>query len=240
MEISDFIKKNYSEKSYGKYLLYLEFENFFRNLDISKELNIGLLGGSRNQPEVQILNNLGFELKITTLGIEDDDDYYLDLNKTYEKIDHEFDLIICTQVLEHIWNHKSFFENIANTIRKQGLVYLDCPKSNKTHMEPNYYSSGFTSKYLSKNLENVGLNTLHEGEVGSEVLYKSIHMTQSWYSKRDIENRYRFNSKNFFFRLKHLLKLSNLGQYLVLNRNLDRDTSNFKTMSYVVAKKETL
>ena len=238
MEIVDFIKKNYSTKSYGKYLLYLEFGNYFKNLEMKKELSVGLLGGSSNQPEIEILDFLGFKLKITTLGIENDDDYFLDLNEINENIDYEFDLVVCTQVLEHIWNHESFFKNVSKVTKNGGLLYLDCPKSNKTHMEPSFYSSGFTSKYLTKNLEINDFVILKEGEVGSEVLYKSIHMTQSWYSVSDIQNRYRFNSKNLFYKFRHLMKLSNLGQYLVLKRNLDRNSSNFKTMSYVFAKKE--
>ena len=43
---------------------------------------------------------------------------------------------------------------------------------------------------------------------------------------------------NLLYKIKHLIKLSNLGTYLVLKRNLDRDSSNFKTMSYVIAKKK--
>ena len=180
MEIVDFIKKNYSTKSYGKYLLYLEFGNYFKNLEMKKELSVGLLGGSSNQPEIEILDFLGFKLKITTLGIENDDDCFLDLNEINENIDYEFDLVVCTQVLEHVWNHKSFFKNVSKVTKNGGLLYLDCPKSNKTHMEPSFYSSGFTSKYLVKNLETNDFVILKDGEVGSEVLYKSIHMTQSW------------------------------------------------------------
>ncbi len=234
---NNFIEENFSNHSYGKYLLYLEFENFFINTRLSDTLEVGVVGGTHNQAEIQILKNLGFNLSTTTLGIEGND-IFLDLNDISTNIEKKFDLIICTQVLEHIWNHNSFFVNIANLMKKQGILYLNCPKSNKAHMEPVYYSSGFTSSYLSQNCKNNSLAVIKDGEVGSEVLYKSIHITQSWYKKNDIESRYRFNKKNLLYKIKHLIKLSNLGTYLVLKRNLDRDSSNFKTMSYVIAKKK--
>ena len=44
--------------------------------------------------------------------------------------------------------------------------------------------------------------------------------------------------ENFFINTRLLIKLSNLRTYLVLKRNLDRDSSNFQTMSYVIAKKK--
>tara|TARA_A100001011_G_C14322541_1_gene851627 strand:+ start:14110 stop:14826 length:717 start_codon:yes stop_codon:yes gene_type:complete len=236
MEIKNFIETNYSDKSHGKYLLYIEFEKFFKSTNLTKEVNVGVLGGSHDQPELDILKNLGYVLNTKTLGIENNNEYF-DLNIHNKNEIKNFDIIICTQVLEHIWNHDAFFSNISDLAKKGCILYLDCPKSNKAHMEPHYYSSGFTSKYLSKNLKNKGFEILVENEVGSEVLYKSIHITQSWYSKNDIESRYRFNKNNYFFKIKHLIKLSNLGQYLVLKRNLDRETSNFKTMSFVIAKK---
>tara|TARA_B100000674_G_scaffold447494_1_gene415173 strand:+ start:24 stop:317 length:294 start_codon:yes stop_codon:yes gene_type:complete len=94
------------------------------------------------------------------------------------------------------------------------------------------------NNFIEENFSNHSLAVIKDGEVGSEVLYKSIHITQSWYKKNDIESRYRFNKNNLLYKIKHLIKLSNLGTYLVLKRNLDRDSSNFKTMSYVIAKKK--
>ena len=56
------------------------------------------------------MTKLGFNLNITTFGIEDTDDVF-DLNQT-NKIDNieSFDLILCGQVLEHVWNIQSFVE----------------------------------------------------------------------------------------------------------------------------------
>lgn len=65
--------------------------------------------------------------------------------------------------------------------------------------------------------------------------YESIHMTQSWYNKENVENRYRFNENKLFYKIKHLIKLSNLGQFLILKRNTNRQSEEFMTQSYVFA-----
>jgi len=55
---------------------------------------------------------MGYSTDVTTFGIENQDEY-LDLNIINDiKFDKFFHLIICTQVIEHIWNQSTFFENI--------------------------------------------------------------------------------------------------------------------------------
>jgi len=83
----------------------------------------------------------------------------------------------------------------------------------------------------------MNFDILKSGEFGGEVLYKSIHLTQSWFNKKDTLKRYRFNSEKLFYKIKHLSKLSNLGQYLVLKRNNNSDKEEYMTESYVFARK---
>lgn len=236
-DIEDFLDKDVSDLSYGKYLLLKNFYISLKEYQLPENLKIAVIGGSSDQPEIKILNLMGYNTEVTTFGIEDEDEF-LDLN-IKNKLEHHnfFHMIICTQVLEHIWNHSYFFENIDMISKSNSILYIDCPKSNKVHMSPVYYSSGFTASYLVKNLNIKNYEILKSGEFGGEVLYKSIHVTQSWYNKQDVLSRYRFNKRNLFYIIRHLSKLSNLGQYLVLKRNNNRDTEEFMTQSYVFAKK---
>jgi hypothetical protein len=235
--IEKYIENNLSHLSYGKYLLLKNFYKIILDYRLPNQLKIAVIGGGENQAEIEILKQLGFQTEVTTFGIEDED-IFLDLNK-FEPIPTNlfFDLVICTQVLEHIWNHENFFNNLQLISHPKSILYLNCPKSNKVHMAPIFYSSGFTASYLEKNLENKNFNILHSGELGGEIHYKSIHITQSWYSKNDIENGYRFNKNKLFYKIKHLFKLSNLGQFLVLKRNNNRQTEEFMTQSYAFAKR---
>ncbi len=106
------------------------------------------------------------------------------------------------------------------------------------HGSPEYFSAGYTKEFLIKNLENRGLNTLEAGEVGTERYYKSIHLLQAWYTKKEVEAGYRFKEKSLIYKVKHLMKLYNLGHYLSLSRASNHsDDSAFMTNSYIFAKK---
>ena len=236
-DIENFLDKDFSDLNYGRYLLLKNFYLSIKEFQLPKDLRIAVVGGDNDQIEILILNKMGYITDVTTFGIENQDEFFDPNIINNTKPDNFFHLIICTQVIEHIWNHNSFFENIRLISKPETLFYIDCPKSNKVHMSPAYYSSGFTASYLVNNLKMMDFEILKSGEFGGEVLYKTIHLTQSWYNKKDILRRYRFNNRNIFHKIKHLSKLSNLGQYLVLKRNNNRDSEEYMTESYVFARK---
>ena len=229
------MEENYE---YGRHLLLESFKLFIEKYDLPVKLNVSLVGGSDEEPELAVLKELGYEINLTKYGIE----YYeifCDLNKNndIEKID--VDLLICANVLEHIWNVENFFENINNLSNEDTLVYINCPKSNMEHGSPEYYSAGYAKEFLIKNLEFKGFSILEAGEVGTERYYKSIHLLQAWYTKKEVEAKYRFKENSMSYKLKHLMKLYNLGHYLSLSRaSNDSHDSAFMTNSYVFAKKQ--
>ena len=66
---------------------------------------IAVVGGARNEPELLIFQNkIGLELH--SFGIDSKTGIskfnYLDLNVAQDKPDLQFDLILCSQVLEHV------------------------------------------------------------------------------------------------------------------------------------------
>ncbi len=138
------MEENYE---YGRHLLLESFKLFIEKYDLPVKLNVSLVGGSDEEPELAALKELGYEINLTKYGIE----YYeifCDLNKNndIEKID--VDLLICANVLEHIWNVENFFENINNLSNEDTLVYINCPKSNMEHGSPEYYSAGYAKEFL--------------------------------------------------------------------------------------------
>jgi hypothetical protein len=162
-----------SNYEYGRHLLLLSFKTFLEKLDLPKILNVSIVGGSNNEPELEVLKNLGYEINLTKYGIDDYDTFF-DLNKKNDIKKIDIDLLICCNVLEHIWNIENFFDNIINLSQKNTLIYINCPKSNMEHGSPEYFSPGYAKEFLIKNLENKGLDILEAGEVGTERFYKSI------------------------------------------------------------------
>lgn len=68
---------------------------------------------------------MGFKTDTYTFGIEDYDDYYLDLNLNNNEFPEKiFDLVICAQVLEHIWNAVSFTDNICKVMTEDIYAFI--------------------------------------------------------------------------------------------------------------------
>ena len=116
-----------SNYEYGRHLLLLSFKTFLEKSDLPKILNVSIVGGSSEEPELEVLKNLGYEINLTKYGIDDYDTFF-DLNKKNDVKKIDIDLLICCNVLEHIWNIENFFNNIINLSQKNTLIYINCPK----------------------------------------------------------------------------------------------------------------
>ena len=222
--------------NYGRILLLEKFDNFCSKQNFPKTISIAIVGGSRDDPELEIINKYTNIEKITVFGIDTQSDEYFDLNRRNENKEYtNFDFILCSQVIEHIWNMNEFYLNLKSLCDIKTILHINCPKSNMEHGSPDYFSSGYSVKFLEKNLEEINFKILESGEVGSEVYYKSIHLLQDWLTEEEVLNQYKFKSKSLRFKLKHFSKLFNIGSYLVLKRNNNRKTSNFMTEAFVFA-----
>tara|TARA_B100000427_G_C15513654_1_gene597267 strand:+ start:430 stop:1125 length:696 start_codon:yes stop_codon:yes gene_type:complete len=223
--------------NYGRKLLLQEFDDFCSIQKFPSSVSVAIIGGSRDDPEVEIIKKYSNIENITVFGIDPDSDEYLDLNmRNNNKKYDEFDFILCSHVLEHIWNIEEFYLNIKSLCDDKTILFLSCPKSNMEHGSPEYYSSGYSVGFLKKNLDSINFKILKSGEVGSEVYYKSIHLLQDWLTEDEVINQYKFKSSSLRFKIKHFSKLFNIGSYLVLKRNSNRKTSNFMTDSFVFAR----
>jgi SAM-dependent methyltransferase len=152
------------------------------SIGLDSSLNIGVIGGSLADIEAQWLLTHYPKSTFQVLGIENFD-IYLDLNDSILQ-DYNFDLILVSQVLEHIWNHKTFFDQLLLSVRDGGLIWVGCPASNKVHASPDYFSAGFTSQYLANNFESRGARTLSSGGFGSKRLYMATHLLPGWLTPR--------------------------------------------------------
>ena len=67
--------------------------------------------------------------------------------------DNYFDLAICCQVLEHVWNISQAIHNISRLVKISGHVWINVPSSNMKHASPHYYSAGYQSEMIAKLFE---------------------------------------------------------------------------------------
>jgi SAM-dependent methyltransferase len=150
--------------------------------EFGSTLKVAILGGGPDEPEILALERLGFFPEVTVFGIDENNEY-LDMNQIFkEKFDIDFDLILCSQVLEHIWCHENAFRNILHIMPSGSHVWLGCPTSNRAHAGPDYFyfSAGFTRTFLVNNLEHLGLSVIASGQLGTARFYRATHTMPVW------------------------------------------------------------
>lgn len=152
---------------------------------------VAIVGGSVDEPEWK---SLGLEQsQLTLFNLEStgfEREFVLDLN-TESPAPMTFDLVICNQVLEHVWNHKSFFQNLGSLVSVRGLLWVSVPGSNFEHGSPDYFSAGFTDEYLAKNFEAAGLTVATRGAIASRRCYIARHTFGYWISAMEARRPFR-------------------------------------------------
>lgn len=147
-----------------------------------KSLRVAVVGGYYTDPEIRALQKSGFSLDLHYFGVDSNSKFF-DLNFVNEESSDKFDLVLCSQVLEHVWNHENAFLNLKMLLKVGGLLWISCPYSNRAHGLPDFYSAGFTSEFLRKNLESKGMQIIFSHEIGSKRLYQALHSMPVWLSK---------------------------------------------------------
>jgi hypothetical protein len=144
---------------------------------------VAIVGGSSKDPEVAAINSVFSECEFDYLGIDNygNEEVWVafDLNKK-NKVEKKYDLVVCCQVLEHVWNMNEAFTNLSNLITSGGLIWVNCPSSNIAHGSPDYYSAGYTPEYLERNMFQHGVTCVTSGSIGSKRYYFATHMFRLW------------------------------------------------------------
>ena len=209
------------------------------NLTPSK-ISIAVVGGIKDEPELEIFQQLGFNYEVSYFGISGDD-HYLDLNKKNQinsKFLKSFDLVICCQVLEHIWNMQMAVEGLVSLVKKDGLLWVNVPASNHKHASPEYFSAGYQPELIKNLLCAHHFETLLAGDIGSKRLYFMTHKQQFWPTY--LEHRFPFfrgiQSRAHLFPLKFLKHLVKNFQALFWSPKFVHN-SQFSTETYYLGKK---
>lgn len=165
-----------------RYLVTREFTRWFLGLD-SKPINIAVVGGTSQDPEVIEIKRNTPSVNINYYGIENP---FSDINFTYLNLNNsshtlkKYDLVLCSQVLEHVWNIENTFEVLTSMVTKNGFLWLNCPASNMAHGSPAYFSAGYTADFVAENFKIRGFTILESRHYGSKRFYFMTHALRFW------------------------------------------------------------
>lgn len=157
------------------------FQTLIEN-GIESVQTIAIVGGSLDEPELQALDLR--DKKIDVLGVENSD-YLLDLNERNWIPNRQFDLVLCSQVLEHVWRPETALRNLAALVNPGGLLWIACPASNFRHGSPEFFSAGYAPELITRNLESLGLETIASSQVASRRNYIARHRFLLWLSESE-------------------------------------------------------
>lgn len=158
-------------------------EPVFRTLFAENDnvIEVAVVGGTNRDPEVEMLKRIGINFKLSIFNVAGNYDFYFDLNKPLIPNKKQYDLVLCSQVLEHLYDTNIAIGNLTSLTKKGGFLYVNCPFSNRKHEDhiSSFYSSGYSSKYLSMNICK-DYEVLVCEDIGNERVYKQIHNFQFW------------------------------------------------------------
>ncbi len=96
---------------------------------------IGLQTGSWNQENIDIISDI---IKIP-------------------EPDSSFDVILCTEVIEHVPDPIRALEELARLLKAGGIIILTAPFISMTHFSPFYFCTGFNKYFYIEHFKRLGL-----------------------------------------------------------------------------------
>lgn len=236
------ISKKICPGNFGRMLVLSKFiDNVMNIFPFESTIRVAVVGGYQIEPEIRALKQLGFRVESTIFGIEGNMTP-MDLNvagSLVEKSTRNFDLILCSQVWEHIWNHEAALDHLMSIMDQGTYLWITAPTSNRAHGSPLYFCAGFTAEYFVNNLSRVGLKINSYGQLGTRRNYLATHVLPAWLSIKGHRNPpfYAFSESKPIHRV--LLSIRYFSKTIVLLFTSKKVTSDskFATESWVMAKK---
>ena len=150
-------------------------------LTLESILDVAIVGGSLNDHEVYFVREKFPNAKFQVLGIEDNQ-VFLDLNEL-GSIDREFDLVLVTNVIEHVYHHENFAKNLLRLLKHDGTLWCCFPYNDMYHGSPDYFSSGFHPSYVARLFERNGGFAQKSKIISSRRGLLFTHLLQDWPSE---------------------------------------------------------
>lgn len=181
------------EQRYKKYCTHLEYvSQDFAQYDGSGD-GKGLQMKSFNARNVDIISD------ITSIPVPDE----------------SFDVVLCTEVIEHIPNPLLAFKEFSRILKPNGILLLTAPFCSISHYTPYYYATGFSPYYYQVHLPEYNFEIVEISANGNYFLY----LYQELMRLPSIAHKYTDIKINFWERIKLKLTKSLLMKLSRHNRN---------------------
>jgi SAM-dependent methyltransferase len=105
-------------------------------------------------------------------------DYIGDIWKINEK-NETFDVILCTEVLEHIPYPIEAIKEFNRLLKKEGKLILTAPSNCLRHMDPFFFYSGFSDRWYEKVLNDNGFNIEFIEAVGDYYSWLAVEIART-------------------------------------------------------------
>lgn len=105
-------------------------------------------------------------------------DYVGNIWKIEEK-NNFFDVILCTEVFEHIPYPQETLKEFNRLLRKDGLLILSAPASSIRHFDPYYFYSGFSDRWFEYFLKKYQFEIKFIKPIGDYYQYMSLEIART-------------------------------------------------------------
>jgi SAM-dependent methyltransferase len=146
---------------FPRLVIILEFKRIVRAKAIESEQLLMLNGGASADPEVQYLPHRAVEFA----DYETDPELY-DLHRLQVRRD-DFDFVLMSQTLEHLYNPLLALGNLRSVMRAGGYLWTSVPTVSRQHQLPIHFQTGFTPIGLACLLKQCGFDVVEIGQWGN-------------------------------------------------------------------------
>jgi SAM-dependent methyltransferase len=175
--------------------------DFLSSIFVKKTVKTILDIGSGSQPYRSIAEQIGLKYTAHDFAkytIEDSNDFFGLHNSEAPNVfpeiicdamdipeNSKFDVILCTEVLEHIPDPVALLEKAVNLCKPGGFLIFTVPGSSWTHQAPYYFSSGLSPFWFEFHLKKFGASVINGIVIGNlrTNTFQSMASLESIYPK---------------------------------------------------------
>ncbi len=203
---------NCMEMSFERSLSFNYFKSFYNNFEY--EIKSIAFFGPHDFPDNE-LNLVNKNVTVKSIGFEESNDIYFDIENTNLINPEQFDLVIISNVFEHVWNLNNFFDHINRIVKSGKYLYITGPLQNFYHESPNFFSAGYDPSFFEFNLKKFKFEKISEIRTGSKRLDFMQNTLKTWPSKRAYKFPILFGFNEVQFPLRLYLYLINLPMLFI-------------------------